>query len=114
VGASVKSQPLPVRSKVPDPPPQIEYSVAPNSVIVKWMAPSDNGSPILAYNLGIHCVDENTIVTDKIEARGELTMYHEVFNLRPKCSYIFMVSASNSVGTGETAKSPIVKPSLRM
>jgi hypothetical protein len=84
----------------PGVPSAVLAVAGPQSVLVTWEAPtSDGGATITAYQVG-YSTDSGTTWTT---TATDTTMSHTVEELTAGSEYVFRVSATNSVGTGDAS-----------
>lgn len=93
---------------IPDQPAGFTaIAISPTSASLNWSPPQNNGgSPITGYK-----IDYRTVTTSytTLATLGNVTTYTHL-NLITGKSYIYRVSAINSIGTGSTSPEVIVTP----
>jgi len=92
----------------PFPPPQVTASASETSVTITWQAPDDGGSPITGYGI----ISKTQGVTGWKEVAADLAPTSRSFthtNLLIDSTYVYIISATNNLGTGTVTTSDPVR-----
>jgi len=82
--------------------------VSPTEIDLSWSTPEDGGEPITGYKIEVRIVPGNYF--DLVQNTGNSNTFYTHQNLDTGKTYIYRVSAINSVGTSTASLEAVAKP----
>lgn len=84
-------------------------SQSPSTIILGWIAPEDNGMPILGYDIYWNGLDTLSVNYTKLVSVSQTTFNYTVLTVIAGNTYKFKLVAKNQVGSSPLSEQVVIK-----